>query len=164
MAANQLVGNYSTTEHSTCLKLRHGCLNHIFELAGMNCRSRGEPITRAPKKWRGSIAELPPPTRRAKKRKRKKISFRLGDWTSEREKSLAKSMKQSQKFSIANEGTQSSGLDVTEKTSLCEGCAPPIVGGKTSGQKMSLASAAGGDVGYASAHTLRVVQKVWFVC
>jgi hypothetical protein len=154
MATNQLVGNYNATEHSACSKLWHGRLNHIFELAGVNYQSHVEPIARASKKWRGSAAELPSQTMRAKKRKRKKISSRSGDWTFERENTLAKPMKQSQKFSIAKGGTQSLGFGVMEKTLSVKVVPFPIAGGKTSGQKTSSASVAGGDADCALARMI----------
>jgi hypothetical protein len=36
--------NYSPTEHNACSKLRHGRLNHVFELAGMSYQPHLEPI------------------------------------------------------------------------------------------------------------------------
>jgi hypothetical protein len=45
-AANELVGRYNITEHNAYQGLRHGRLNHIFELAGILCRPRPERIMR----------------------------------------------------------------------------------------------------------------------
>jgi hypothetical protein len=35
-AANQLIENYCVVEHNSCMTLRHGRLNHIFELVGVS--------------------------------------------------------------------------------------------------------------------------------
>jgi hypothetical protein len=43
-AANLLVGNYNVVEHNAYQELRHGRLNHVFELAGVLCQPRPDPI------------------------------------------------------------------------------------------------------------------------
>jgi hypothetical protein len=43
-AKNELVGRYNLTEHNTYQGLQHGRLNRIFELAGILCQPRPEPI------------------------------------------------------------------------------------------------------------------------
>jgi hypothetical protein len=44
--ANELVGRYNITEHNAYLGLRHGWLNHIFELTEILCQPHPEPIVR----------------------------------------------------------------------------------------------------------------------
>jgi hypothetical protein len=43
-ATNELVGRYNLTKHNSYQGLRHGQLNHIFELAKVLCQPRPEPI------------------------------------------------------------------------------------------------------------------------
>jgi hypothetical protein len=51
LAAIQLHGNYSMSEHRVCsTQLRHYCLNHVFTLAGVNCQPCPDSIARGVKK------------------------------------------------------------------------------------------------------------------
>jgi hypothetical protein len=43
-AASLLVGNYNMSEHNAYKGLWHGQLNRVFELAGVLCQPRSEPI------------------------------------------------------------------------------------------------------------------------
>jgi hypothetical protein len=43
-AAKELVGRYNITEHNAYQRLQHGWLNRIFELAGILCQPRPEPV------------------------------------------------------------------------------------------------------------------------
>jgi hypothetical protein len=43
-AVNLLVGNYNIVEHNAYQGLRYGRLNRIFELVGVLCQPRPEPI------------------------------------------------------------------------------------------------------------------------
>jgi AmiR/NasT family two-component response regulator len=45
-AASLLVGNYNIAEQNAYKGLRHGRVNHMFELAGMLCQPRSEPLVR----------------------------------------------------------------------------------------------------------------------
>jgi hypothetical protein len=45
-ATNLLVGKYNIPEHNAYQGLRHELLNHVFELAGVLCQPRLEPIVR----------------------------------------------------------------------------------------------------------------------
>jgi hypothetical protein len=87
-AANLLVGNYSMMEHNACDGLCYGRLNLMFELAGVLCQLRPEPVAHAPRKWKAATAtQAPAPKKATKKRKHpklapKKVSSRSGDQTS----------------------------------------------------------------------------------
>jgi hypothetical protein len=48
-AVNLLVGNYNVTEHNACQGLRHGRLNHVFELVGVLCQPDPELVVQKPK-------------------------------------------------------------------------------------------------------------------
>jgi hypothetical protein len=48
--SNLLVGNYCAMEHNTYMGLRHGRLNHIFELAGLPYQPCSKPVVRMSKK------------------------------------------------------------------------------------------------------------------
>jgi hypothetical protein len=50
VATNLLVGNYCLMKHNACIRLRHGQLNHVFELVGVLCRPHPEPIVCVSKK------------------------------------------------------------------------------------------------------------------
>jgi hypothetical protein len=101
-------------EQGACSKLRHGCLNCIFELDGVSYQPCLELIARAMKKCQAATAaaQLPPPKRIAEKQKWKKLSSRWGDRTSKPEKALAKPVKQSKKFSVVKGGAQFLGLSI----------------------------------------------------
>jgi hypothetical protein len=49
-AANLLVGNYNIIEHNAYKGLRHGQLNHVFELVSLLCWPRLEPNVRSGRK------------------------------------------------------------------------------------------------------------------
>jgi hypothetical protein len=83
--ANLLVGNYCMMELNSCMGLRHGLLNHVFELAGVLCQPRLEPIARVSKKRQAVAAAAQPPVLKKSTEKQKcmKGSSRSGDETSE---------------------------------------------------------------------------------
>jgi hypothetical protein len=68
LAVGQLVGNYSSSEHRTCSKeLRHGRLNHVFELVGVSYQPRPEPIAHATKKRQAVVAiVMSPPLKKVR--------------------------------------------------------------------------------------------------
>jgi hypothetical protein len=76
-------------------------------------------------------------------------SSHTGDQTSEHEKALAKTLKQSKKFK-----SQSSGLDITMKASSMKGVIRPITSIKISGGKALSTSAGGGGVSQAPVRAL----------
>jgi hypothetical protein len=82
---NLLVGNYCITEHNTCTGPRHRQLNRVFELAGVLCQLRLEPIARVSKKQKAATVAAQAPTlkKTTKKQKSAKGSSRSGDQTSE---------------------------------------------------------------------------------
>jgi hypothetical protein len=57
-ATNLLVGNYNIAEHNAYKGLRHGMLNHVFELAYVLCQPHAEPIVRTARKQK-SAATVP---------------------------------------------------------------------------------------------------------
>jgi hypothetical protein len=107
---NLLVANYNITEHNAYRGLRHGRLNHILELAGVLCQPQPKPI-----RWKCKSTAVAPALalRKALKEWRcARGSSHSETQTSVQELALAKPMKPSKKF-VA----QSSGLNITEKTS-----------------------------------------------
>jgi hypothetical protein len=76
LAANQLVGNYNSSEHCTSSKeLQYGRLNCVFKLDGMNYQSRPEAIARAMKSVRLWLQWWS--LRRRKRQTRERIGRRL---------------------------------------------------------------------------------------
>jgi hypothetical protein len=64
---------YNITKHNGYKGLHHGQLNRVFELAGMLCQPRLEPIVR---KWKAAVplpAPVPPPQKTVKNRARSSI-------------------------------------------------------------------------------------------
>jgi hypothetical protein len=59
-----LVGNYNIVDHNAYEGLHHGRLNRVFELAGVFCQPRPEPIVRK----RKVAALVPPPQKTSKNR------------------------------------------------------------------------------------------------
>jgi hypothetical protein len=62
IAACLLVGNYNIVDHNAYEGLHHGRLNRVFELAGVFCQPRPEPIVRK----RKVAALVPPPQKPVK--------------------------------------------------------------------------------------------------
>jgi hypothetical protein len=137
--ANLLVGNYNVAEHNAYQGLRHGRLNHIFELARVLYQPRPELIVRKHKPAAATLAPLPRETSGKCGRGRK--SFDFGTQTSALEVTLAKLVKRSNKF-IA----KSSRLIIVEKAT-----AMTI---KIAGKKTHSASAGGSDTIQASTRAL----------
>jgi hypothetical protein len=83
-AANLLVGKYNVVEHNAYTRLQHGRHNHIFELAGVLCQPRLEPIPRKRKPTTKSLAlALAPALQKTGRKWRSvKVSSRSGDQTS----------------------------------------------------------------------------------
>jgi hypothetical protein len=82
-AVNLLVGNYNAAEYNAYTELRHGQLNCVFELAGVLCQPRPEPIRHAPKKWKApTMVQALAPKRSTEKQKCVKVSSCSGDPTS----------------------------------------------------------------------------------
>jgi hypothetical protein len=63
-AANELVGRYNIMENNAYQGLRHGCLNHIFELAKILCQVRPEPVVPNRKSTAAGTAPAPRKTSR----------------------------------------------------------------------------------------------------
>jgi hypothetical protein len=106
-ATNLLVGNYNIMEHNTCKGLWGGQLNRVFELAGVLCQPRSEPIVR--KRKSGGMVPTSAPKRAIEKRRRVRGSSRSGDRTSVKELALAKSLKLSKKFVLHSSKSSSAG-------------------------------------------------------
>jgi hypothetical protein len=93
-AANVLVGNYIPIGHKSCMtQLRHGWLNRVFELVGVTCWPRAEPLAR---KCRGAAeaAQALSPWAVGRKKLKKALS-RSRDTISEQEEVVTKLPKSS---------------------------------------------------------------------
>jgi hypothetical protein len=95
-AANLLVGNYNIVEHNAYQGLRYGRLNRIFELVGVLCQPRPEPIMQKHKSAATGVALEPRKTFR--KRGRGRRSSHSVTQTSAQELALAKPLKRSTKM------------------------------------------------------------------
>jgi hypothetical protein len=91
-------------KHNACVMLQHGWLNRVFELAGMSYQHRLEPIARTTKKMLGygggcggTTSTVENDSQEAEMGKR---FIPLGGKTSEREKVLAKPLKQRKKSAL----------------------------------------------------------------
>jgi hypothetical protein len=130
-AANLLVGNYNIVEHNAYQGLRHGRLNRIFELVGVLCQPRPEPITQKHKSAATGVALEPRKTFR--KRGRGRRSSHSVTQTSAQEFALAKPLKRSTKMtstSAAGSGVTCApkcGLNLFDSSSSAseDGTAPP---------------------------------------
>jgi hypothetical protein len=138
-ATNLLVGNYNIPEHNTYKGLRHGRLNHVFELAGVLCQPHPEPIVQKHKP--AVAAPAPAPRKTLEKWKHVRGLSQSGTQTSMQELALAKTVRPSKKFTI-----QSSWLSIAEKTSSANV--------KGAGKKTSSASAGGSDATHTWTHIL----------
>jgi hypothetical protein len=86
VAASSLpVGNYCITENNTYMGLRHGRINHVFDLSGVHYLPHPEPNIRISMKWQAAAAgaQVIMPKKTSNKRKRVKGSSRSRDQTSE---------------------------------------------------------------------------------
>jgi hypothetical protein len=94
--ANMLVGKYNVVECNTYTRLWYGQLNRVFELAGVLCQPRPEPILRKRKAAGTTLAPAPAlalvPQKAGQKRRREKGSSRSGDQTSAQELVMAKQL------------------------------------------------------------------------
>jgi hypothetical protein len=135
-AMNLLVGNYNITEHNACQELRHGWVNHIFELVRVLCQPHPEPAVQK----RMSMPVLMP-KKASEKQKCRVGSSRSRTQTFTQELSMAKPMKMRKKFVV-----QSLGLSIAEKTSP--------MGVKVARKRASSTFACGSDVAPVSARAL----------
>jgi hypothetical protein len=127
-ATNLLVGKYNVAEYNAYQGLRHGRLNHVFELAEVLYLPRPEPFVRKCKP--AAMAPAPPSRKAFGKHGRGRKSFLFGIQTFMQELTLAKPMKHSNKFVV-----KSSRLTVAEKAT--------VVTVKIAGKETCFASAGG---------------------
>jgi hypothetical protein len=110
-ATNELVGRYNIAEHIVYQGLQHERLNRIFELVGVLCQPRPEPV--AWKRKSAATATTLVPRKTFEKWGRGRGSNCFGAQTSAQELAFANPLKCSMKFAA-----KSSGLSPTEKASL----------------------------------------------
>jgi hypothetical protein len=130
-AMNLLVGNYNIAEHKAYQRPRHGRLNRIFELAGVLCQPRPEPIVR--KCMSATMGMTPAPRKTSGKWGRGRRSSHSGTQTSTQELAMARPLKHSIKFAA-----KFSRLSPTEKAS--------VAGVEAAGKNTSSTFAAGSGV------------------
>jgi hypothetical protein len=143
-APNLLVSKYNITEHKAYQGLRHEWLNHIFQLAGVLCQPRPEPISGKLKF--AMTGTTPTPRKTSEKWGRGRRSSHSVTQTSTQELALAKPLKCSMKFA-----TKSSGLSPTKKASIARI--------EAAGKKMSSTSTAGSGATHAQKCALNLFDS-----
>jgi hypothetical protein len=152
--ANQLIGNYTTTEHASSATLQHGRPSHVFELTGVSYKPRPEPVARMMKRLRSTATTVPAPlpTKIVERKKWKRALSHSGDQTSAQERALSKPLKPIKKLGAHHSGAQSSRPSIHVKTLSRKPLARSLIGAKA-------ASTAGGDIGYPLARAIELFSS-----
>jgi hypothetical protein len=100
--------------HNSCQGLQNGQLNRIFELAGVLCQLRPEPIVQKRKSATVGMTSAPRKTSRRRGHGRRPSHSRAE--TSTQELALAKALKPSKKFSTK---TSTVGSEAADKKMFC---------------------------------------------